>query len=115
MLSSKIPVNMVVSWHFLNCIISNPTSTSYKLIFEEKETLVWENVELLPSILSVNEFLDELSKNMNTKDITHKHIITVKSQTLHTVTLPRDNNKGLTHILFTICLSLSIVLFTTLN
>jgi len=52
---------------------------------------------------------------MNTKDITHKHIITVKSQTLHTVTLPRDNNKGLTHILFTICLSLSIVLFTTLN
>jgi hypothetical protein len=104
---SKIPVNMVVSWHFLICIIANPTSISYKLISEEKETLVWENVELLPSIVSVNELLDELSKNTHRKDITHKHNITVKSQTLHTVTLPTDNSKGLTYILFTLCLSLS--------
>jgi len=115
MVLSKIPLNMAVSWHFLICIIGNPTSTSYKLISGEKETQVWENVELLPSIVSVNELLDELSKNMNWKDITYKHNTTVKSQTLHTVTLPRDNSKGLPHILFMLCLSLSIILFTTLK
>jgi hypothetical protein len=103
----KIPLNMAVSWHLLICIIGNPTSTSYKLISGEKETPVRENVELLPSTVFVNELLDKLSKNMNRKDITHKHNITVKSQTVHTVTLPKDNSKGLSHILFTLCLSLS--------
>jgi hypothetical protein len=69
-------------------------------------------VEILPSIVSVNELLEELSKSVNSKDITHKHNITLKSQTLHKVTLPRDNSKGLTHILFH---AMSLSLYRTVH
>ena len=97
---SKIPVNTVVSWHFLICIIANPSSTSYKLISGEKETLVWENVELLPT---------ELSKNMHSKNITHKHNITVKSQDFtHNNTSKRKQQRFNTHFVHTMSLSLSL-------
>jgi hypothetical protein len=108
---SHIQVNLAVSWHFLIRITANPTSTSYKPITGEKAIQVWKNVELLPSIVSITELLEELSKNIHSKDITHKHNITVRSQTSHNNYSKRQQQRFNTHFVHT--MSLSVTLFTT--